>query len=679
MNNKRRLSKKRKESKLNQKGLSIPKQNKLVRRMTNFLYKKLSGTFEEHPRKIKEVEETPKDLEEVLPPRFLYPNNPNAPKVLVNYNPITRDLKKIEMVSQIAIHFQNDGDIILKDSDEHKVQEEIVEKRVKDLRKVMDTHKIGREIRTYSELEEYSEEKKNARKILRNKFNYCDFGVQSRLKVIRERGVSTSKPQLMNFSGEVNQFNIVDSYMDYCKKHKMERLVELGLIKNTSKQKIKKEENCIDSLFSQNECENENKSNKVNSFNRCLKWMERMIVQNNESKKYRDYKYIFTKENADISKLTDKTLYPLWRLVYAPNKKYNVTAIAWNTRYPDLFAASYGSYEFGKKFKNNVITLFSLKNISFPEKIIYLEDSAKCLDFHPSFPALLAVGLDNGNVMVYDIRTSCKNPIYKSSVRSKKHSDPVWQVKWSPDSQKQNFYSISSDGRVLNWLLMKDILECEEIYQLKFVDKKSKNQDTECSLTSLGCGLCFDFSPFDRFLFIVGTEEGNIHLCCTAYSGDYQMTYEGHQLAVYKVQFNPFDSEIFVSASADWTLKIWNTKIKAPLMTFELNQAIVDVQWSPFNSAVFIALSLEMNHVFDLRVNRHLPISEQNISKSKGMNLAINWKQPIIIIGDYHGGISTYKISDKVVDPNVDLEDNEFRQKQIQILKECIQLGSMID
>jgi dynein intermediate chain 1 len=131
------------------------------------------------------------------------------------------------------------------------------------------------------------------------------------------------------------------------------------------------------------------------------------------------------------------------------------------------------------------------------------------------------VGLDNGNVAVYDIRRNNSKPIYQSSVKSKKHTDPVWAVKWNKDSQKLNFYSISSDGRVLNWLLMKDLLECEEVYKLKFVDKKNKNKENECSLTSLGCGLCFDFSKVDRFSFIVGTEEGNIHLCYTAYSGDY--------------------------------------------------------------------------------------------------------------------------------------------------------------
>lgn len=118
---------------------------------------------------------------------------------------------------------------------------------------------------------------------------------------------------------------------------------------------------------------------------------------------------------------------------------------------------------------------------------------------------------------------------------------------------------------------MKDLLECEEIYKLKLVDRKNKQKENECSLTSFASGLCFDFSPFDKFSFVVGTEEGNIHLCSTAYSGEYQMTYEGHSLAVYKVRFNKFDSETFISASADWTVKVWNTKIKTPYLIFELN------------------------------------------------------------------------------------------------------------
>ncbi len=73
-----------------------------------------------------------------------------------------------------------------------------------------------------------------------------------------------------------------------------------------------------------------------------------------------------------------------------------------------------------------------------------------CLDFHPKSPALLAVGLYDGTVLVYDIRNKHKRPIYQSTVRTNKHTDPVWQVYWNPDiSKNYNFYSISSDGRVI--------------------------------------------------------------------------------------------------------------------------------------------------------------------------------------------------------------------------------------
>ena len=56
----------------------------------------------------------------------------------------------------------------------------------------------------YENTYQNSEELKEARRILRNKFNYSEVGLQSRPKLIRMRGVSTSKPSLKNLSGEAN-------------------------------------------------------------------------------------------------------------------------------------------------------------------------------------------------------------------------------------------------------------------------------------------------------------------------------------------------------------------------------------------------------------------------------------------------------------------------------------------
>jgi len=141
------------------------------------------------------------------------------------------------------------------------------------------------------------------------------------------------------------------------------------------------------------------------------------------------------------------------------------------------------------------------------------------IDFHPTSAGLLAVGLYDGTVLVYDIRNKHKKPIYHSTVRTMKHTDPVWQIRWNPDiSKKYNFYSVSSDGRVMNWTLMKNKLEPEEVIQLKLT---GRNSDEETTLIGLASGLCFDFNKFDPNIFILGTEEGRIHKCSKAYSGQY--------------------------------------------------------------------------------------------------------------------------------------------------------------
>jgi len=122
------------------------------------------------------------------------------------------------------------------------------------------------------------------------------------------------------------------------------------------------------------------------------------------------------------------------------------------------------------------------------------------LDFHPNNPALLAVGLYDGTVCVYDIRLKGNNkPIYMSTVRTCKHTDPVWQVRWNTDlgAKDLNFYSISSDGRVTNWTLMKNKLEAEEVIKLKLVNDDSKglsDNKKEAFVYGLAGGMCLDFN-----------------------------------------------------------------------------------------------------------------------------------------------------------------------------------------
>jgi len=87
------------------------------------------------------------------------------------------------------------------------------------------------------------------------------------------------------------------------------------------------------------------------------------------------------------------------------------------------------------------------------------------------------------------------------------------------------------------------------------------------------------FLQEEDFIFIVGTEEGTIHKCSTAHRSGYLLSYVGHEMAVYSVQWNKVDPTIFLSSSADWTIKLWHTDSSSvsysPIIRLGIQHSIV--------------------------------------------------------------------------------------------------------
>merc|ERR1719454_1371453 len=81
------------------------------------------------------------------------------------------------------------------------------------------------------------------------------------------------------------------------------------------------------------------------SMKRCLKIMERMIVQNADDEKFEDYKY-YEDNTMDRESGNFGSVLPLWRFSTEKSRKKHVTAIQWNPKYKDLFAVGYGNYSF---------------------------------------------------------------------------------------------------------------------------------------------------------------------------------------------------------------------------------------------------------------------------------------------------------------------------------------------
>lgn len=255
-------------------------------------------------------------------------------------------------------------------------------------------------------------------------------------------------------------------------------------------------------------------------------------------------------------------------------------------------------------------------------------------------------------------------------------------MKWQEKEASNNlsFFSISTDGRVTNWVLMKNKLEPEEVIRLKLVSGAQDGEEDETALSGLAGGTCFDFNPFHEHLFIVGTEEGKIHKCNKAYSGQYLETYDGHFMAVYAVKWNKFHPRVFLSSGADWTVKLWDHTIRAPLIRLDLGCAVGDVAWAPYSSTIFALITSDSKcHVYDLSLDRHSDLCDKKVINGKLNHIAFNPVEPIIIIGNDRGNVRCFKLSPNLQRGSEDPTDDEKEKGITAQSKEMKKMEDLLD
>jgi dynein intermediate chain 1, axonemal len=81
-------------------------------------------------------------------------------------------------------------------------------------------------------------------------------------------------------------------------------------------------------------------------------------------------------------------------------------------------------------------------------------------------------------------------------------------------------------------------------------------------LLFVGCGSTLAFHPTETNIFLVGTEEGRIYKCSTAYTSIFLTQTEAHYMPVQQIEFNKYDPSVYASCSSDWRVKIWEDERK---------------------------------------------------------------------------------------------------------------------
>ncbi|XP_052279386.1 dynein intermediate chain 2, ciliary-like isoform X1 [Dreissena polymorpha] len=623
-----------------------------------------------------QLELTEQELKEEFT-RILTANNPHAPQNIVRYSFKERQYKQTSSVDQLAIHFALDGNMIHKESDE--AQRQRTKLGIPDAHVEPAVSEVGEPVSAAADSEDRGDEAKEeagddagtqaasgseggGNKKLTNQFNYSERASQTYNNPYRERGTATEPPPRAVFSGNVTQWEIFDAYQEDFEKQE----------KNKEKKVIpgrKEEEKARKRLTV-----TETSGDDVSRIAKAAKIVERMVNQNSYDDIAQDFKY--WEDPSDEYRDNEGTLLPLWRFSFEKAKKLAVTSLCWNPKYTDLFAASFGSYDFMKQ-GNGMMLFYSLKNPSFPETIYETDSGVMCLDVHPEHPYMVAVGFYDGSVGVYNIEKK-DGHLHRCTAKNGKHTDPVWQVRWQKDDleNNHNFFSISSDGRIVHWTILKNELTYQDVIKLAMPDSAAEGPDGT-KITTIGCGTAFDFHKKNDYLFVVGTEEGKIHTCSKAYSSQFLDSMDAHNMAVYKVRWNPYHPDIYITCSADWTVKIWergnksasdksdamDASAKKPLFTFDLNNSVGDVAWAPYSSTVFAAVTADGKlFCYDLSVNKYEPLCEQMVAqkkKTKLTHLEFNPEHPIVIVGDERGTVTSCKLS-----PNLRKQPKEKKGAQ---------------
>nr|XP_031841350.1 dynein intermediate chain 2, ciliary isoform X2 [Nomia melanderi] len=436
-----------------------------------------------------------------------------------------------------------------------------------------------------------------------NQFNFCERAALTYTNPLREMSTQTVPPPTGTFNTHVFQWTIFDEYQEDFAQQQREREKEKRIpILQLKKEDIKRQAQTQSMVVSARMLQ-------------AAKTLERMVNQNIFDDIAQDYRY--WDDPSDEFKDGEGSLLPLWKFSYEKTKKHDVTGLCFNGRYYDLFAVSYGTMSFNSPLTTGKVCLFSLKNPSYPEWICKIESPVMSLAFSEQHPHLLVIGTMDGAVAVYNIMLPPTAPQYKSNDVGQKHGGIVWEVCWAPDTEEDRPPIPGPDGTMI---------------------------------TLKGCGTCLAFHPADQNVFLVGTEEGTIYKCNTAYSSVYMKTYdEAHNMPVYRIVFNKFNSTIFASCSGDWRIKIWEDNRMEPLFMFDLGVPIGDVEWAPYSSTVLACVSNDGKvTVFDLNVNKYRPICSQAVvskKKNKLTRLAFNNQLPFIIVGDDKGTVTTLKLS----------------------------------
>ncbi|KAF5355315.1 hypothetical protein D9758_006013 [Tetrapyrgos nigripes] len=344
-------------------------------------------------------------------------------------------------------------------------------------------------------------------------------------------------------------------------------------------------------------------------------------------------------------------------------KNRSITDVDWSSQYPELTVASYNKNPAALNEPDGIVAVWNLHLLEKPEFVFHSQSDVLSVTFSPFHSNLVFGGTYSGQILLWDNRSK-HLPVLKTPLSASGHTHPVYAMQMVGTQNAHNLITTSTDGTVCSWLV--DMLaQPQETLELIHA---GHNKTGEVAITTL------DFPDNEATTFWVGTEEGNVYQAnrydrAGAKAGLNQYdVYKGHSGPIMGTHFHPTSgsvdfSDLFLTSSVDWTVKLWRAKSLAkpsttphaisPLYSFdEADDPVYDVKWHPAHPALFGTVDGSGKFdLWNLNQDTEVPIVSTSVGSGRALN-KLQWDKKDgrrAALGGSDGKLYVYDIGDMAI------------------------------
>lgn len=320
--------------------------------------------------------------------------------------------------------------------------------------------------------------------------------------------------------------------------------------------------------------------NKLTSFKNALMITLRILTSNSFNKKQQCFRNVTTDSTEAVNPSYEHRLNQLWSFIGPQIEGSSSTCIvdiSWCRTHGDILAVAYAIKYSSSKLEMDLhwcgcVCIWSIKNPINPERF-YKFPNAECttIEFSPFTANLLAVGLNDGTVYVYDVSNLEHPQVAVSARKGSRCHGAVASIKWIPPQTAHTRYAnlesilaLYRNGQVIQYTIFNSpylwsqlLMVCHRsegiLEGLNLEGSNGQRRLENFTLSSqelTGLMLCLDV--IDPNIYNILTDEGTLYRCSLNRPHQYEQLLQMHHAAINFMDFSPWSPFLFLTCGNDW-------------------------------------------------------------------------------------------------------------------------------